>query len=75
MDTGVWVFIGYFLAIVCFLLLIAVIYITIVYGPKIKKFIAVWMAILRLMQSTGDNIEKLGNDLEALLESLKELKK
>ena len=75
MDAGVWVFIGYFLAIVCFLLLIAVIYITIVYGPKIKKFIAVWMAILRLMQSTGDNIEKLGKDLEALLESLKELKK
>jgi hypothetical protein len=75
MDAGVWVFIGYFLAIVCFLLLIAVIYVTIVYGPKIKKFIAVWMAILRLMQSTGDNIEKLGKDLEALLESLKELKK
>lgn len=75
MDAGVWVFIGYFLAIVCFLLLVAVIYITIVYGPKIKKFIAVWSAILRLMQSTGSNIEKLSSDLEDLLKSLKELKK
>lgn len=75
MDAGVWVFIGYFLAIVCFLLLIAVIYIAIVYGPKIKKFIEVWVAILKLMQSTGDNIEHLGKDLEDLLKALKQLKK
>ena len=57
------------------MLLISVIYIAIVYGPKIKKFIEVWVAILKLMQSTGDNIEKLGNDLEDLLKALKQLKK
>ena len=45
------------------------------YGPKIKKFIEVWVAILKLLQSTGDNIEHLGKELEDLLKALKQLKK
>lgn len=73
MDTGIWVFLGYFLVALMLVITIAVVYFTVILGPKIRAFFLLMNRFIAKIKEQNENLDNVSQDILKLMEQIKDI--